>query len=46
MPGAMTVEIIGDDAGKKTIPNGLWPSDHASLVANLWGAPGQVKKLR
>ncbi len=45
-PGAMTVEIIGDDAGRKTTPNGLWPSDHAGLVANLWWAPGQLKKLK
>jgi len=45
-PGAMAVEIIGDDAHGKTTPSGLWPSDHAGLVANLWWAPGQVMRAK
>ncbi len=45
-PGAMSVEIIGDDPNLKTEPSGLWPSDHAGLVADFWMAPGQFKKLK
>ncbi len=42
----MSVEIIGDDPNLKTEPSGLWPSDHAGLVADFWMAPGQFKKLK
>jgi endonuclease/exonuclease/phosphatase family metal-dependent hydrolase len=45
-PGAMNVEIIGNDPFMKTTPTGLWPSDHAGLVADFWMAPGQSKKLK
>lgn len=45
-PGAMSVEIIGNDPYLKTQPSGLWPSDHAGVVADFWMAPGQFKKLK
>ena len=33
-PGAMRTEIVGEEIGDLT-PSGLWPSDHAGLVAGL-----------
>jgi len=45
-PGAVTMEIVGDDPSLRTPENGLWPSDHAGLVANIFWAPGQFAKQR
>lgn len=45
-PGHVDVEIIGADPGLRTTPNGLWPSDHAGLVAYLGLERGRFKKLR
>jgi endonuclease/exonuclease/phosphatase family metal-dependent hydrolase len=44
--GVVNVEIVGDDPYSKTEPSGLWPSDHAGVVADFWMAPGQFKKLK
>lgn len=44
LPGAATVELVGADPNLKTEPSGMWPSDHAGLVAKLWWAPGQWGK--
>jgi len=38
LPGVATVELVGDDPGLKTVPSGLWASDHAGLVADLGNA--------
>ena len=38
-PGAYTTEIFGDDASERT-PGGLWPADHAGLLAALRLPPG------
>jgi len=43
IPGTLTVDRTGADPSLKTVPNGLWPSDHAGLVAKLWLAPGLSK---
>jgi endonuclease/exonuclease/phosphatase family metal-dependent hydrolase len=40
IPGVASVRLVGDDPGSKTVPSGLWPSDHAGLVADLFWAPG------
>jgi len=34
-PGMIGVEKVGDEIGDKTYPSGLWPSDHAGLLASL-----------
>jgi len=34
-PGSLSVRTIGADPTKRTDPSGLWPSDHAGLVAEL-----------
>jgi endonuclease/exonuclease/phosphatase family metal-dependent hydrolase len=34
-PGSIHVEIIGEEEGDRTYPTGLWPSDHAGLLASL-----------
>jgi len=44
LPGFLDVELVGEEQGDRTYPNGLWPSDHAGVVADLWWAPGQFKK--
>ncbi len=33
--GVGSVEVIGDELGDRT-PSGLWPSDHAGLLAQVW----------
>ncbi|HSM61072.1 MAG TPA: endonuclease/exonuclease/phosphatase family protein [Longimicrobiales bacterium] len=38
--GSVHVEIVGDEQADRTLTNGLWPADHAGLVAGLrlpWG---------
>ncbi len=42
-PGALSVEGVGVEPGSRTSPHGLWPSDHAGLVTDLWGAQGLFK---
>lgn len=32
---AVRTEIIGDEEADRTVPTGLWPSDHAGVVAKL-----------
>jgi endonuclease/exonuclease/phosphatase family metal-dependent hydrolase len=34
-PGSVHVEIVGEENGDRTYPTGLWPSDHAGLLASL-----------
>jgi endonuclease/exonuclease/phosphatase family metal-dependent hydrolase len=34
-PGSIHAEIIGEEPGDRTHPTGLWPSDHAGLLASL-----------
>lgn len=34
-PGSIQVEIVGEEPGDRTYPTGLWPSDHAGLLASL-----------
>ena len=34
-PGSLSVRIVGTDSTRRTSPGGLWPSDHAGLVAEL-----------
>ena len=34
-PGSVHVEIVGEEEGDRTYPTGLWPSDHAGLLASL-----------
>jgi len=46
IPGAVSVDLVGNEAADRTQANGLWPSDHAGVVAKFWLAPGQIKKLR
>jgi len=46
LPGVATIELVGVDPELKTVPNGLWPSDHAGLVADLFWAPGQLGTLQ
>jgi len=38
-PGSIHVEIVGDSPATLT-PSGLWPADHAGLLASLKLAPG------
>jgi endonuclease/exonuclease/phosphatase family metal-dependent hydrolase len=45
-PGFVDVQIVGDDPAGRTNPSGLWPSDHAGLVANLGLDRGRFKKLK
>ena len=35
VPGSMIVEIVGEEQGDRTPTLGLWPADHAGLVAEL-----------
>lgn len=42
--GSMTVEIVGDEQEDRTPTNGLWPADHAGLVAALRLPAGQVRR--
>ena len=32
---ARRAEVVGDEPGDRLVPSGLWPSDHAGLVATL-----------
>lgn len=41
LPGFIDVDIVGEEQGDRTYPNGMWPSDHGGVVADLWWAPGQ-----
>ncbi|MGW8265625.1 MAG: endonuclease/exonuclease/phosphatase family protein [Longimicrobiales bacterium] len=34
-PGSIHVERVGEDEGDQTDPTGLWPSDHAGLLASF-----------
>ena len=34
-PGSIHVEQVGEDQGDRTYPTGLWPSDHAGLLASF-----------
>ena len=45
-PGLVDVRIVGNDPTRRTDPGGLWPSDHAGLVANLGLGRGRFKKLK
>jgi len=36
------IELVGDKQADKTTPSGLWPSDHAEVVANLQGLHPEV----
>jgi len=45
-PGLVEVEMTGADPAHRTAPNGLWPSDHAGLVATLGLERGRFKELR
>jgi endonuclease/exonuclease/phosphatase family metal-dependent hydrolase len=38
-PGSVQAKLIGDEPSDKT-PSGLWPSDHAGVVATLRPEPG------
>jgi len=42
--GSMTVEIVGVEQEDRTPTNGLWPADHAGLVAALRLPAGQVRR--
>jgi hypothetical protein len=33
--GAVNTEVVGDDLDDRSSPSGLWPSDHAGLIARL-----------
>ena len=33
--GRMTMEVVGEEQGDRTPTHGLWPADHAGLVAEL-----------
>jgi len=44
LPGVVRARVIGDDPEARTAPNGLWPSDHAGVVADLFWPPGQLGK--
>lgn len=35
VPGSMMVEIVGEEQEDRTPTNGLWPADHAGVVATL-----------
>jgi len=35
LPGSIHVEIVGGENGDQTSASGLWPSDHAGLLARL-----------
>lgn len=41
LPGSIHVERVGEDAADRTDPDGLWPSDHAGLLARL-GIPSSL----
>ena len=38
--GGIHVEVVGEEAGDRTVGEGLWPSDHAGLVASILSPPG------
>ena len=40
VPGSVSVEIVVDDATDRMAAGGLWPSDHAGIVASVRAAPG------
>lgn len=40
VPGGVSVEIVVDDASDKVAAGGLWPSDHAGIVASVRVARG------
>lgn len=40
VPGSVSVEIVVDDASDRLAAGGLWPSDHAGIVASVRAAPG------
>jgi len=33
--GSMKVEVVGEEQADRTPTNGLWPADHAGLVATI-----------
>ncbi len=35
LPGSIHAEILGEEVGDWTGPSGLWPSDHAGLLASI-----------
>jgi endonuclease/exonuclease/phosphatase family metal-dependent hydrolase len=35
LPGSIHVEVVGGKTGEQTAVSGLWPSDHAGLLAQL-----------
>lgn len=35
LPGAVALELVGEEDADRTAVSGLWPSDHAGLVATL-----------
>jgi endonuclease/exonuclease/phosphatase family metal-dependent hydrolase len=43
-PEFLAVEIVGEEQGDRTYPSGMWPSDHAGVVADMWWIPGQLKR--
>ena len=45
-PGSVAVEVVGEDPELKTTPNGLWPSDHGGVVAELGLDWGRFRKFR
>ena len=45
LSGSVKVEIVGEELGDRT-PSGLWPADHAGLVAGLRLPKGKSAKSR
>lgn len=36
LPGRVEVDVVGDELADRIGPDGLWPSDHAGVVADFW----------
>jgi len=39
--GSVHVERLGEEQGDRTVPTGLWPSDHAGVLVTLRAAQGR-----
>jgi hypothetical protein len=40
VPGSIHLDVVGDETGDRTLGEGLWPSDHAGLMAGILTPPG------
>jgi len=43
LPGRISADVVGDELSDLTDPTGLWPADHAGLLASLRLAPVVVQ---